>query len=342
MSNLFNKKYCCFTGSGTTAIYLILKALNLQNKKIVYPTITCMAPVNAAVYAGYEPIFCDVSLNNYTMDLNSLKNILDEYDVGVVVPTHVYGHKCNMKEISKVAHEKGCFVLEDAAQTISLSEFSDASIMSFGHTKILETEQGGGAIFTDDERLYGNLKIEKALIKIKPKNINELFDTYREKYYYIMKNKQEGFNNYKEIYNLQINSKDTFIYDADENNEILEKVKDIDVIIKERNKRGKLYEKYLDNSLVDKAQGMYDVLWRYSFLYKGNREKLLEKVREKNIDISSWYPALYHFYLGEKKQEFLNSKIVEEKIVNLWVNVNRAEEKIKQDIQIINEIMRKV
>lgn len=338
----FGKEFCLFTGSGTTSIYLILKALNLQHKKVLYPSISCMVPVNAALYAGYDVVFCDVNLQDYTMDLNAFENTIDKYDIGVVVPTHIYGHKCNMKEISRIAHEKGIFVLEDAAQTISLSHDSDAAIMSFGHTKILETENGGGAIFTDDENLYNKLKKEKLTLPVKGKNSDELFDEYKQMYYSIMKNEDKNINKYKETFALQLSSKSTFIYDMSTNEEVIEKLVNIEKIKSERNKRVDLYERHLAEYLIHKTKSSYDTLWRYSFLYKGNREELFKKVREKGIDISSWYPALHKFYSNQKDDKFPNAKIIDEKIINLWVNEEYSEEKILKDIEIINSIMKRM
>lgn len=342
ITEYFEKKFCCFTGSGTTSIYLILKALNLQHKKVLYPSISCMVPVNAALYAGYDVAFCDVSLKDYTMDVDAFKEAIKKYNIGIVVPTHIYGHKCNMKEILRISHEKGIFVLEDAAQTISLSHDSDASIMSFGHTKILETENGGGAIFTNDENLYNKLKEQKALLPPKPNNLEVLFDEYREKYYLIIKNEEKNRNKYKEIFDLQLSSKDAFIYDMHNNEEVIQRLANMEKIKSERNKRADLYGKYLDKSLIHKPKCSYETLWRYTFLYRGDREELLKQVREKGIDISSWYPALHKFYSTQEEQEFPNSKIIEEKIINLWINEENSEEKITKDIRSINSIMRRI
>lgn len=338
LAKKFNKRFCCFTGSGTTAIYLILKALDLKNKKVLYPDISCMAPVNAALYAGYEVLFCDVNLEDYTMDLNALKKAIDKYDIGTVVPTHIYGHKCNIKEIKRICKSKGIFVLEDSAQNINLSKYSDASIMSFGHTKILETNNGGGAIFTNDELLYKNFKKQKINLQKKPSNLNELFNNYREKYYSIMKNKSED-SIYKSIFHLQMKSKETFIYDMDYNEELVEEIKKINYIKNERNYRANLYNKYLEEKNIYKSKKDYDVLWRYSFLYKGNREELLKRVREKSIDISSWYPALHKFYSNQPEDEFNNANIIEKEIVNLWVDLQYSENKILDDIKQINSII---
>src|SRR3712207_8145830 len=56
-----------FNDTATTEIYTlslhdalpIFKALNMQNKSVLYPDITCTNPVNAAVYAGYKVVFSE-------------------------------------------------------------------------------------------------------------------------------------------------------------------------------------------------------------------------------------------------------------------------------------------
>lgn len=42
-------------------------------EKVLYPAITCMAPVNAALYVGYDVVFCDVNFRNYIMDVDAFK-----------------------------------------------------------------------------------------------------------------------------------------------------------------------------------------------------------------------------------------------------------------------------
>lgn len=340
LAKYFDKKYCLFTGNGTTAIYIILMALKMTNKKVLYPAITCMNPVNSAVYAGYETVFCDVNLDNYTMDVESLKRVIDAYDIGIIVPTHIYGHKCNMEEILKVAKEKKLFVIEDSAQTVEFTN-ADVSIISFGHTKIYECSKGGGAVFTNNENLYEKICYEKSKLPIQPFNTAELYDEYRQKYYYIMNEIGNYDKKCSEMLKLQLEFKDAFIYDMDCYEEIIDKLEKKDCILKKRIIRAKLYENHLEKSLINapKVEGE-GVLWRYSFLFNGNREKLLKEVRRKNVDISSWYPALYNIYSKQKEDFFVNANVVENKIVNLWITPKYSEEKILNDITTINNVMR--
>jgi dTDP-4-amino-4,6-dideoxygalactose transaminase len=342
LASKFNKAYCCLTGSGTTAIYLILKSLNLQNKKILYPAITCMAPVNAALYAGYEPVFCDVNLQNYTMDINSLEQMIETYDVGIIVPTHIYGHHCDMNSICNIAKKRDIFVLEDAAQTTSLMN-ADVSIMSFGHTKILECKTGGGALFTDNQLLYEKVLEIKETIPSKPKYLDQMLDEYRAVYYSIMECIKRDKRFWSLMLQLQQLSKDTFIYNEDNNVDLLDSVNNMDVIANKRMERTKLYDKYLNKDLIDLPKiDVNCVRWRYSFLFTGNQKELLHKVREKNVDISNWYPSLHKVYSHQDGKYFKNADYIENHIVNLWINPQYSEDKIGNDIEIINSVIENI
>ena len=107
ISRLLNRKYCLVTGSGTTSMYLIF--LSAKKKGIVvFPSITCINAVNAAVFAGMTPLFCDVNLSDFTMNINSLIKILNKHHkkVEMVVPTHVFGHTCDINRIIETAKKK--------------------------------------------------------------------------------------------------------------------------------------------------------------------------------------------------------------------------------------------
>ena len=255
----FGRKYCHLTGSGTTAIYLILKALNKKNSYVLYPAITCMTPVNAALYADMKPVFCDINLKDYTMDLSSLGKMIEKYNIEVIVPTHLYGHSCDMDEILEIAREKDIFVLEDAAQAVGgiykgrkLGSIGDAAVVSFGHTKILECG-GGGAVLTDDEGFYEQVKNLEESIPKQPVNVKELFDDYRRIYYDIMKLIQKDSDFWPLMLSLQMTFKKGFVYakDAQIENTIGNRLGEIDAMVEERNKRMILYDQYLNKECLN-------------------------------------------------------------------------------------------
>lgn len=342
IADQFNKENAYFTGNGTTALYLIFKSLDMKNKKVLFPNITCMTPVNAAIYAGYDVMFCDVSKDNFTMDVQKLIQIIEKENIGIVVPTHLYGHICDMQEIYEICSERNILVIEDCAQTSYISDYNDFAITSFGHTKLFENKRGGGAILYKDKS-FKEL-FDKYSAKLSYENNEEEVKSYSAKYYRITKS-LTGDNYYSEMKKLQMTSKNIFLRHFKENDELMELFKCKESIINKRNKRIDLYEKYLNKDKfiypkIDKNYG--STLWRLSILTKDiNRNRLVDLVRKNNVDISTWYPCLHRFYGTQSDSEFSNSIEIENSIINLWVTEKYTEEKIKQDIEKINSIIRK-
>ena len=138
---------------------------------------------------------------------------------------------------------------------------------------------------------------------------------------------------------LQNEMKDNDIFDISDNNEVLDVIKKKDSITKDRIRKKKLYDDLLVNDAIVKPQiDSEEVVWRYTFLYTKDRAKLLKLARQKHIDISTWYPSLSMIYNG---YDHLNAKMVEEQVVNLWLDDSHTDEQIKEEIDVLNEIMEK-
>jgi dTDP-4-amino-4,6-dideoxygalactose transaminase len=332
-------------------MYLTFSRLKKRGGKALFPAITCMAPINAAIYAGMEVAFCDVNLNDFTMDTGSLINSLDSNDIAVIVPTHIYGNSCELDEILKIAEDRGVFVLEDAAQSVGgkykdrmLGSFGEASIISFGHSKILECG-GGGAVLTDDEALYIELKKADENLPRRPDNVMDLFDHYRKAYYGI-----DGLSSDEKIFRrlmleLQVSSRRLFLFRITPEIErrIFNAIDRLDEVVALREARRMLYERHLDNT--DLAQTKVrdgSVCWRYSCLYKHDRKKLLTRIREQGIDVSNWYQSQDKIYSADEEGMLKNAECVDRGIVNFWVTQDYSEEKILNDIDAINRIFKEV
>ena len=339
LCEIYLSKYAYFTGNATTALYLLFKSLNMQHEKILFPNITCMTPVNAAIYAGYDVFFCDVSKEDYTMDVNSLKTVIKEENIGIVVPTHIYGHICNMKEIYEVCKNNNIIVVEDAAQTVGISEYNDYAITSFGHTKIMETELGGGVIFYKERDLRDSF--DKYAEGLKCINDKELSNQYSTEYYRISRN-LKGQQYYNEMKKLQYNSKNVFLGHFKDNiklSSVLDKKEDI---LKSRYERVQLYLEKLDQKYFEFPKinvTLENPLWRMTVIVKNlNRNAFVDEVRKNNIDISTWYPNLHKFYTEQNDEEFKNSIFISDNLVNFWITGEYSLMKIKHDIDIINKI----
>lgn len=99
--------YCVSCNSGTDALYIAIKALELKpGSKIAVPAISYAATAMAVVNAGHVPVFIDVDPETGLMLVGTVQ------DVDCVIPVHLYG-QC--VDVSKLLH-LGVPIIEDCAQ----------------------------------------------------------------------------------------------------------------------------------------------------------------------------------------------------------------------------------
>lgn len=142
--------------NGHMALELTLQAMNLQGEVITTP-FTFASTTHAIVRNGLEPVFCDIDPVTYTMDVNKLEHLITDKTCAIV-PVHVYGNICNVKEIERLAHKYELKVLYDAAHAFGetyegqgIGNFGDASCFSFHATKVFNTIEGGAVCYHDEE-----------------------------------------------------------------------------------------------------------------------------------------------------------------------------------------------
>jgi len=152
------RKYCIMVNSGTSALWIGMKALGLK-KSVIIPSLTCNAVLNAVLNVGLTPIFGDVDKETHNIDLSSVPEKQLE-DAEAVIVTHAYGHSADLDTINRYVREYDLTLIEDFAQAtagyfrnIALGTFGKISITSFYGPKIMTTGYGG-AILTDDREVY--------------------------------------------------------------------------------------------------------------------------------------------------------------------------------------------
>jgi len=153
IKKFLNVKYCVLTSSGSAALYLSLKALNIKKgDQVLVPNITYVATVNAIKLAGATPKIVDVDKKNLSLDIDDLKKKINK-KTKIIMPVHVSGRGGNIKKILSIANKHGIKVIEDAAEAFgskiqkkNLGTFGILGCYSFTPTKILTTGQGGAVV----------------------------------------------------------------------------------------------------------------------------------------------------------------------------------------------------
>ncbi len=361
LCDVLDRTHCILTSRGTVAIYAILKSMEKLNGKgkVVVPAVICPSVPSTVLYSGYDPIFCDINCYDFNMDTDSLIEVIENCDdVKGILAVHLYGQPSDMDEILKIAKEYDLFVIEDAAQALGgdyknrkLGSLGDASILSFGHTKIINRAQGG-AVLTNRDDIYHLVKKELEKIPSYSKNVENRKALYTKVYYTLQPLLLDHKLNELFI-PLPYIFKDIYLYKrkkSDMNSEAVKINKEMDRLdyyVKRRRENVEEYKKRLQHPDIIHPKYKHEngVPWRYSFLLRNNQMEVINAVRAQDIDISNWYSPLHSWFISGRNQDanlFKNSVYVGDHIVNLWTEPSTTKEDIKRTSDIFLDILDKI
>lgn len=168
-SDYVNLKHSVMVSSGTDAYKLALASLRLDSDTCVLLQNNTWATILFETKRfGYyvDCIDCDSHFQYSVSKLKSwLKSFRSKYKNVVLVPTHMLGHPCDMKEIMTLAADYDCSVIEDCSQAHgaycdigSVGQFSDVAFWSLYPGKNLGAVSEAGIVSTDDEVIAGTIR----------------------------------------------------------------------------------------------------------------------------------------------------------------------------------------
>ena len=159
IANYCDRKYCIGVNSGTDALYLVLRALDIgPGDEVITTPLSWIATVNAIVLTGATPVFVDIG---YDLNINTelIESAITER-TKVILPVHFTGQMCNMKRIIEIAEKHDLIVVEDGAQAfgavqdgVVCGSFGKLSCFSLNPMKVFNGFGEAGAILTDDVEL---------------------------------------------------------------------------------------------------------------------------------------------------------------------------------------------
>ena len=161
----FNKrKYGIAVSSGTAALEIALKSLNLKkNDEVIIPTFTIISSAMCVFKEGVKPVLVDSNINNWNMSVEQTINKITKKTKAIII-THIYGFPVDMYKILSIAKKKKITIIEDAAEMIGqkyngkiCGSFGDISTFSFYANKHITTGEGG-MIVTNNKKIFDKCK----------------------------------------------------------------------------------------------------------------------------------------------------------------------------------------
>ncbi|MEM7129633.1 MAG: DegT/DnrJ/EryC1/StrS family aminotransferase [Chloroflexota bacterium] len=163
----FEDKFAHYTGANqavstsscTTSLHIAVSALELSpGDEVIVPAFTWISTANVVEYMGATPIFCDIDLATFNIDVTQIESLLSERTVGII-PVHLFGLCADMEPIRAVAQKHSLWVIEDAACAFGswyhgqhAGTLGDLGCFSFHPRKSITTGEGG-MITTQNESL---------------------------------------------------------------------------------------------------------------------------------------------------------------------------------------------
>ena len=104
-SKYFKSKYTLALSSGTAAIKVALKAIGIKpGDEVITQSFNFIATVEAILDVGAKPVIVNID-KNLNIDISELRKKISK-KTKAIIPVHMLGHSCEMKEILKIIKKK--------------------------------------------------------------------------------------------------------------------------------------------------------------------------------------------------------------------------------------------
>jgi dTDP-4-amino-4,6-dideoxygalactose transaminase len=138
------------TSSCTSGLHIAMAALGIKpGDEVLVPAFTWVATANCVEYMGARPVFIDVDLRTFNIDVTEIERRITPR-TRAIIPVHLFGLSADMDPIMDIARRHNLFVVEDAACSFDswykgqhTGNFGEFGCFSFHPRKAITTGEGG-------------------------------------------------------------------------------------------------------------------------------------------------------------------------------------------------------
>jgi len=318
--NLF-KKYtnateCVAVDSGTAALDLALKVVDINKKEVLVPSLTFVSSINAIKYNGGIPIFVDVKSNTLCMDPKDLQNKITKKSK-VILPVHFGGYSCDMDEIKKISKKNKLLVVEDAAHATGskyknkkIGSIGDLTCFSFHPVKNLAMPKGGAITLN-----YKNRNLKTKLNSLRWCGISNR----KEQFYDVT---ELGYNYYMDEISSAIG---------------IEQLKKINKFNSRKYKIAKKYDKEI--KCLEKMPISKDCSYHLYWILVKNRNTFLKNMKKKGIETGIHYLPVHKMKLYKSNIKLKVTEKVTKEIVTIPIHPSLKNSEVDYIIKTINQLI---
>lgn len=297
LSKYFNNKNILAVSDLSSALYLILKNLNLKkNDEVISMSYNCLSSTAPILKAGLKPLWCDIEEDYPEINLKHCQKLISN-KTKVLILYYMGGYVQNSLAVKKFCQKNNLIFIEDVNCALGskfkkkkLGCFGDYSVFSFYPNRILSSINGGAILFPNSLKLKNFRKEINYGIKKKNENSKNLVSNSNI-------NKIGFFNKFLNL-------------SASIANKNFDKLNSRISLIK---KNINFYDSNINNQHIEKIQNKknYEVVpWVY-FLKSKKSNKIINYLNRNNIESNKLHYIVHKykgFYKYSKKNNLKNTE----------------------------------
>ena len=193
-SKFTKNKYSLAVQSGTAALHLALKSLNVKKgDKVLLPNYTCVSNLSAVSQCDAKAILVDIEKDTFGLDFELVQKAIKKFKPKVLQIVHVYGFPArDTLKIVKLCKKRNIKIIEDTSESLGaklynkiVGNFGDINVTSIRSEKMIGVGEGA-VISSNNKTIFDNIN----LLASRAAPFRKSNDPYWKKYYVV----GEGYN----------------------------------------------------------------------------------------------------------------------------------------------------
>ncbi len=315
-ANFCGTKYAIGVANGLDALKLIIKAFGFgAGDEIIVPTNSFIASALAVSENACTPIFIEPDINTYNINIDLIEKKITS-KTKAIMPVHLYGQTVHMEKIWELAEKYNLKIIEDSAQAHGAyyknkrtGNLSDAAAFSFYPGKNLGALGDGGAITTNDKKLFETIT---ALAN---------YGSYKK-----YEHEYKGVNS-------RLDEIQAAILDV--------KLKYLDKDNARRQEISKYYRENIinPNIILPQVSDEKSHVWHIFAIRIKNRDKLQKYLENNGVQSLIHYPSSIHQQQAYKECNGLRlslSEVISKEVLSLPISPVMTDTELKKVVELLN------
>jgi perosamine synthetase len=151
-------QYAVAVNSGTSALHLIIKALEIGvGDEVITTPFSFVSSANCILFERAVPVFADINPKTWNIDADLIQACINE-KTKAILAVDVFGHPAEWDRLREIAEKNNLRLIEDAAESLGAEykgrkagSFGDGAVFAFYPNKQMTTGEGGTVLTNDNE-----------------------------------------------------------------------------------------------------------------------------------------------------------------------------------------------